>query len=361
MSQQYSFNLPYDSFDLELAGLDKSEVGTAAFQEKVAQFFAKQFASFLGKARVVCDDRSRTIHVTWSKDTGFIEPLDRALELLRGGKIQEAIPVLWTALQQDPSNPNILYNLGVAYNEIGLNGQSIQTLARLLEIAPDHVHGLAAMGVAYMRGSQLSAAADYLEKAIELEPNNLWALRNLAACRMKQGKAELAVELLEQAIRLAPNDIQIVVSYGTALEEAGRTEDADDQYLKAIKVDGPANWVDLAKTRRTELAQKVLRKRGGDLRPDVMMYITGSLERFSKMNAGEIKAVGMEIAMLGQNGLDINDPGKKYTLRSIPGSFSGLHLVAMMYTAFQQIAPGTDVGIDFSKEYEAAKELGGDG
>jgi hypothetical protein len=35
MSQQYSFNLPYESFDLELAGLDKSEVGTAAFQEKV--------------------------------------------------------------------------------------------------------------------------------------------------------------------------------------------------------------------------------------------------------------------------------------------------------------------------------------
>ena len=94
--------------------------------------------------------------------------------MLRGGKIQEAIPVLWTALQQEPSNPNILYNLGVAYNEVGLNGQSIQTLAKLLEIVPDHVHGLAAMGVAYMRGSQLSAAADYLEKAIELEPNNLW-------------------------------------------------------------------------------------------------------------------------------------------------------------------------------------------
>jgi hypothetical protein len=41
------------------------------------------------------------------------------------------------------------------------------------------------------------------------------------------------------------------------------------------------------------------------------MYITGSLERFSKMNTGEIKAVEMEIAMLGQNGLDINDPDKK--------------------------------------------------
>jgi tetratricopeptide (TPR) repeat protein len=357
MSQQYSFSLPYESFDLELAGLDKSDVGTAAFQAKVAQFFAKQFASFRGKACVICDDQSRTIHVSWSKDPGFIEPLEQALELLRGGKIQEAIPILWTAHQQNPSSPDILYNLGVAYNEVGLNGQSIQTLAKLLEIAPNHVHGLAAMGVAYMRGSQLLAAADYLEKAIELDPNNLWALRNLAACRIKQGRAELAVELLKQAIRLAPNDIQTLVSYGTALEEAGHPEDADDQYLKAIKVGGPPSWVDLAKTRRTELAQKVLRKRGGDLRPDVMMYITGSLERFAEMKAGEIQAIGVEIATLGQNGLDINDPEKKYRLRSLPGTFSGLHLVAIMYTAFQQIAPGTDVGIDFSREYEAAKEL----
>lgn len=67
---------------------------------------------------------------------------------------------------------------------------------------------------------------------------------------------------------------------GAALEEDGRTEDADDQYLKAIKVGGPANWFELAKTRRTELGQMVLLERGGELRPDVTMYITGSIVLF---------------------------------------------------------------------------------
>ena len=358
MSQQYSFKLPYESFDLELVGLNKGDIESPAFHEKVAEFFAKQFSAFRGKARVVCNDQTRTIEVNWSKDSGYVEPLDRALELLRQGKIHEAIPILWTANQQDPSNVNVLYNLGVAYNEVGLSQQAIHTLARLLEIAPEHVHALTAMGVAYMRVSQLTPAAEYLEQALELEPNNLWTLRNLAACKLKQDQPETSVELLEQAIRLAPKDIQILVSYGTALEEAGRTDDADDQYLKAIEIGGPDSWVDLAKKRRTELAQKILRKRGGDLRPDVMMYMTGALERFAKMNPSDIKALGLEIAMIGQNGLDINDPDTKYTLKAIPGRFSGLHLVAMMYAAFQHIAPGTDVGIDFSKEYEAAKELG---
>jgi hypothetical protein len=32
-------------------------------------------------------------------------------------------------------------------------------------------------------------------------------------------------------------------------------------------------------------------------------------------------------------------------------------VVGIVHAAFQQIAPGTDVGVDFSREYEAAKEL----
>jgi hypothetical protein len=57
--------------------------------------------------------------------------------------------------------------------------------------------------------------------------------------------------------------------------------------------------------------------------------------------------------------LDINDPDQKYSLRSLPGKFSGLHLCSIMYAAFKQFAPGEDVGIDFSKEYEAAISMRG--
>jgi hypothetical protein len=84
------------------------------------------------------------------------------------------------------------------------------------------------------------------------------------------------------------------------------------------------------------------------------MYCLGALERFHSMAENEIERIGHEIAILGMQGLDINDPTKKYKLRSMPGDFSGLHLLSIMYVAFQKIAPETDVGIDLSKEYAQA-------
>ena len=58
--------------------------------------------------------------------------------------------------------------------------------------------------------------------------------------------------------------------------------------------------------------------------------------------------------MKGQSGLDINNPAKQYTLKSLPGEFSGLHLLAIMYAAFQKVDPSADLGADFSKEYAMA-------
>lgn len=47
----------------------------------------------------------------------------------------------------------------------------------------------------------------------------------------------------------------------------------------------------------------------------------------------------------------------KYTLKALPGKFSGLRLLAIMYTAFRQIDPTMDTGADFAAEYQAAMEM----
>ena len=67
--------------------------------------------------------------------------------------------------------------------------------------------------------------------------------------------------------------------------------------------------------------------------------------------------VAFEIAFMGRTGLDTNDPAQKYQLKNLPGNFSGLNLVCLMYVAFKSIAPETDIGFDLSKEYAAAKNL----
>jgi len=116
--------------------------------------------------------------------------------------------------------------------------------------------------------------------------------------------------------------------------------------------------VEQAEKARTAFAHKRLKSSSvGGFRPDAMMYISGALQTFKKLGPQKRQAIALEIAMLRRNGLDINDPGEKYSLKELPGKFSGLHLLAIMYTAFRQIDPTMDIGADFGAEYTAALDL----
>ena len=75
------------------------------------------------------------------------------------------------------------------------------------------------------------------------------------------------------------------------------------------------------------------------------------------MTAAEVQSVGFEIAMLGTQGLDVNSPERKHNLENLPGEFTGLHLVCLMYVAFKQIAPEQDIGFDLASEYAVAQSF----
>ena len=57
-----------------------------------------------------------------------------------------------------------------------------------------------------------------------------------------------------------------------------------------------------------------------------------------------------------EGGLDINDSARKFTLTRMPGNFSGLHLVSLMFVGSRLIDPGLDSGIDLSKEFAEAEK-----
>ena len=158
-----------------------------------------------------------------------------------------------------------------------------------------------------------------------------------------------------------PDDPQTIFGLATALEEVGTDaadEEADGLFLRFIEEHPNSPTVAQAETARTAFAQKRLKSRSvGGFRPDVMMYIAGALQTFKKLGPQKRQMIALEIAVLGRAGLDINDSTDKYTLKSLPGKFSGLHLLAIMYTAFRQIDPTMDTGADFAVEYQAALKM----
>jgi hypothetical protein len=69
------------------------------------------------------------------------------------------------------------------------------------------------------------------------------------------------------------------------------------------------------------------------------------------------KCCNHRVRFNGTRGLDVNDPAQKYTLNSISGKFSGLHLLCIEYVGFQKIHPSTDLGFDLSSEYTEAMKI----
>ena len=75
------------------------------------------------------------------------------------------------------------------------------------------------------------------------------------------------------------------------------------------------------------------------------------------MDEAAVQSTVYEMALLGRSGFDTSDPRKKHRLQSLPGEFSGLRLVALLYTGLRQLHRPTDLDLDLGHEYAAARSL----
>lgn len=169
----------------------------------------------------------------WTKGSPWKSPKEEVLGLLEGGRLTEAIPLIWTLRLESPDDSDHLYNVGVSYSELGDYTKAIAVLEQLVEVDGEHVHGRIALGVAQIRSNNLLFGEEHLRKALKLDPDNQWALRNLGACLMKQEPFEEAVPLLEHNLKIAPSDLLAMIGLGQTMEELGRTTFTFERSTKA--------------------------------------------------------------------------------------------------------------------------------
>jgi hypothetical protein len=92
-------------------------------------------------------------------------------------------------------------------------------------------------------------------------------------------------------------------------------------------------------------------------KPEAYTFCLDALRRFEGLSRESIFAVISEIGLLGMNGIDHTTPGKTYAIKAYPGeTFSGLHLLCLMYVGFKIYDPSVNCGLDFAQAYEMALE-----
>ncbi len=159
------------------------------------------------------------------------------------------------------------------------------------------------------------------------------------------------------ALRQRSGDPSSILELAQCLAALGREHlpEADRLCADLIARFPDAPLVRQAEALRTRIAQASIRcVDHGEVRVDVVHYIAGALVRFDELGPRRREETALEIALLSERGLDIADPAPKYELKTLPGAYSGLHLLAIMYAAFRQIDPAIDIGADFLREYEIA-------
>lgn len=161
-------------------------------------------------------------------------------------------------------------------------------------------------------------------------------------------------------LRQHPDDPQAILELAHCLETLGRERlpEADRLCADLIARFPNSPFVRVAEEARTRIAQASIRcVDHGELRPEVVRYIADALARFDELGPRRREEIALEIALLSQPGFDIADPAPKYSLKTLPGRYCGLQLLAIMYAAFRQIDPAIDIGADFLREYETARAL----
>ena len=357
--QPMTFEIGFDDFDLDLLPTDAREIGSDAFRRAVTTYFEGEFADLGGQLSVTFDQhRMLVIWIPAGDDRRLFE---QAREHLQRGDLPGAVPILKALVAVEPNNTEAHYNLGMALSDLGAFENAQLYLLKVVHRDPEDVNALVALGVALYRAGDATAARRRIEQALAQDPDNGYAHRGLAAILGNIGEYGRAIAHLREAYRLLPDDLTSVFGLAHALDEFGGEDDraeADQLYRATIALNPESELGELARQARSRIAGRQLRA-AGRIRMDAVMYCLGALELFEQMPPDDVQAVGVEIALLGQRGLDINNPDLTYTLQTISGEFTGLHLMSLMYVAFKQIFPLQDIGFDLSEEYAAALQLYG--
>ena len=356
MTQMLNFSIPVESFDRTLLPEHARQPGTREFRAAVKRYLDDQLAGVGGWRDIRIGDK--TIEVRWTPSGAPEEAMGHAIDKLKKGDYRSAVVLLQLLVSDQPNDVSLHYNLGMALSDLGRLDEAEGHLRRACALAAGFVNAKVALGVALQRQNRTDEAIEVLRDAVRLDPENPWAHRNLGSCLATANRVEDAERHLQAATVLNPVDQQSWFGLASVQEAFGKTAEADAAYRRAIDLDEYSNVAELARQRLSRIAETRFRERVvGDERPDAVMYCLSALERFGKMTRASIQKIAFEIAALGTKGLDVNDPERKYRLRSLPGEFSGLHLVCLMYVGFQAIAPETSIGFDLRREYDAARRL----
>jgi Flp pilus assembly protein TadD len=192
--------------------------------------------------------------------------LGRARDMVREGKIEDAMELYREIVSDHPQSLKARNNLGVLYDELGQHEQALEQFEIARGLFPDNVEVLSNMGAALVGLSRFEDAERELKRAQKIDPESVEVRANLGilyhrrglyaqaenelrwVCERDQdhgpahvyrgealnrlGRVDQAIEVLERAMRLQPSNAKIYHTLGILFDKKRMPLEASQMYRK---------------------------------------------------------------------------------------------------------------------------------
>jgi Flp pilus assembly protein TadD len=162
-------------------------------------------------------------------------------QILRdANRSQDAFKLLSQALDKQPDQPDILYDLALTAEKLERFDLLETHLRKLIQVKPDHAHAYNALGYSFAeRNIRLAEARKLIEKALEISPEDYFIIDSLGWVLYREGDLKGAARELRRAYGGRP-DAEIGAHLGEVLWTLGERDEARRVWEESLK-SGPDN------------------------------------------------------------------------------------------------------------------------
>jgi len=195
---------------------------------RAAQAIAKQ-----GK---VAEARAYLHAVQVSGDQQKLQLITAEAQILRdAGMAGEALTMLGTALQAQPDQPELLYDMALTAEKLDRFDLLEENLRKVIKEKPDYAHAYNALGYSLAdRNQRLPEARKLIEKALELSPDDSFIIDSMGWVLYREGDLKGAVRYLRRAYD-GRQDAEIGAHLGEVLWVGGERDEARRIWNEALK------------------------------------------------------------------------------------------------------------------------------
>jgi tetratricopeptide (TPR) repeat protein len=178
---------------------------------------------------IILPQLTRNEKIVYMKNIGYL--------LFQTSQKNKALQWYLKAAKYDKKDPNLYYNIGSIYDDLGKPKLAEEYLRLALELKKDDIEGRLRLGQSLFNKNKLTEAKRYVNEILKKNPHDLEALILLANIAEKEGDKEALRNIYKQIVSHDPKNRIILFNLGVLETEQGNLQKGLHYFERLVTVD----------------------------------------------------------------------------------------------------------------------------